>query len=130
MSHFSTIRTELRHRKPLLEALRDLGFQPGENAQPVRGYRGQTVMADLTISPCSGGDIGFRWNASVNAYELVTDLDLWRQPIPIERFLARLTQHYALHAVLTATEQEGFTLTSQSKARDGSIELVVTRWDA
>ena len=130
MSHFSTIRTELRHRKPLLEALRDLGFQPGETAQTVRGYQGQTVMADLTVSPDSSGDIGFRWNASVNAYELVTDLDLWRQPVPIERFLARLTQYYAVHAVLAATEQEGFTLASQAKTKDGSIELVVTRWDA
>ena len=130
MSHFSTIRTELRHRKPLLEALRDLGFQPGETAQTVRGYQGQTVVADLTVSPDSSGDIGFRWNASVNAYELVTDLDLWRQPVPIERFLARLTQHYAVHAVLAATKQEGFTLASQAKTKDGSIELVVTRWDA
>ena len=29
---------------------------------PVRGYRGQTVTADLAIAVQDGGDIGFRWN--------------------------------------------------------------------
>ena len=49
MSHFSTVKTELRDRQALVEALHDLGFPPLEGAQPVRGYRGQTVTADLAI---------------------------------------------------------------------------------
>jgi hypothetical protein len=61
---------------------------------------------------------------------LVTDLDLWKQQIPIERFLAKLTQRYALNTVLAATENEGFQVAEQTQSQDGSIELVVTRWDA
>ena len=47
MSHFSTVKTELRDRESLLAALRDLGQEPSAGEQPVRGYRGQTVTADL-----------------------------------------------------------------------------------
>jgi hypothetical protein len=59
----------------------------------------------------------------------VTDLDLWRQPIPVERFLAKLTQRYALRSILAASSAEGFQVSEQRQAVDGSIELVVTRWE-
>ena len=129
MSHFSTVRTELRDRQALIEALADLGHSPLEGIQPVRGYRGQTVMADLTVPQEQGADIGFRWNESSGSYELVADLDLWKQPIPVERFLARLTQRYALRTILAASAEEGFQIEEQTSQLDGSIELVVTRWD-
>ena len=64
-----------------------------------------------------GGDLGFRWNAQSGAYELVTDLDLWKQQIPIERFLAKLTQRYALNTVLAATANEGFHVAEQTEER-------------
>ena len=76
MSHFSTVKTQLRKREPLLQALIDLGYLPQEGEHFVRGYRGQTVKAELSVPMAKGGDIGFRWNASTEAYELVTDLDL------------------------------------------------------
>ena len=130
MSHFSTVKTELRQLEPLVQALEDLGYSPEQGERPVRGYRGQTVTADLAVAMQEGGDLGFRWNAQSSAYELVTDLDLWKQTIPIERFLAKLTQRYAFNTVLTATSNEGFQVSEQRVAQDSSIELVVTRWDA
>ena len=129
MSHFSTVKTELRDRAALIEALRDLGHDPSEGERPVRGYRGQTVQAELAVLGEQGGDIGFRWNDATGSYELVTDLDLWRQPIPVERFLAKLTQRYALRSILAASTAEGFQVSEQNQAADGSIELVVTRWE-
>jgi hypothetical protein len=128
MSHFSTVKTELRDRTALIEALRDLGHAPSEGERPVRGYRGQTVQADLAVLGEEGGDIGFRWNDASASYELVTDLDLWRQPVPVERFLAKLTQQYALRSILAASSEEGFEVSEQRQSIDGSIELVVTRW--
>ena len=130
MSHFSTVKTELRQLEPLVQALEDLGYTPEQGEKPVRGYRGQTVTADLAVAMQEGGDLGFRWNDQTGAYELVTDLDLWKQTIPIERFLAKLTQRYALNNVLSATDREGFQVSEQRVTQDGSIELVVTRWDA
>ena len=58
----------------------------------------------------------------------MTDLELWQQPAPVERFLARLSQRYALHSVLAASAAEGFAVASQTETQDGTIELVVTRW--
>ena len=130
MSHFSTVKTELRQREPLFQALIDLGYQPQIGENVVRGYRGQSVRAELAVKMSKGGDIGFRWNEATNSYELVTDLDLWKQPVPVERFLSQLTQRYAFNAVVAATAQEGFDIAEQKKNLDGSIELVVTRWDA
>ena len=130
MSHFSTVKTELRQLEPLVQALEDLGYNPQQGERSVRGYRGQTVTADLAVAMQEGGDLGFRWNDQTGAYELVTDLDLWKQTIPIERFLAKLTQRYALNTVLSATDREGFQVSEQRVTQDGSIELVVTRWDA
>ena len=130
MSHFSTVKTELRQLEPLVQALEDLGYSPEQGERPVRGYRGQTVTADLAVAMQDGGDLGFRWNDQSGAYELVTDLDLWKQTIPIERFLAKLTQRYAFNTVLSATNNEGFQVSEQRVTQDGSIELVVTRWDA
>ena len=99
------------------------------STQP-RSMRAPTVQADISVEVQEGGDIGFRWNAQSGVYELVTDLDLWKQQIPVERFLTRLTQRYALNTVLSASLQEGFQVEKQINLQDGGIELVVTRWDA
>ena len=130
MSHFSTVKTELRDREALVAALRDMGQEPASGEQPVRGYRGQTVTADLCCTQDGGADIGFRWNSAEQRYELVTDLDLWSQPIPVERFLAQLTQRYALQSILASTSEEGYQVSEQRHSADGSIELVVTRWQS
>jgi hypothetical protein len=129
MSHFSTVKTELRDRQALVEALTDLGHPPAPEAREVRGYRGITVTADLAVPQPHGADIGFRWNETSGCYELVTDLELWKQPVPVERFLAQLSQRYALRTILAATAEEGFQVNEQKDHLDGSIELVVTRWD-
>jgi hypothetical protein len=128
MSHFSTVKTELRDLSSLVDALGDMGHSPRQGELQVRGYRGQTVTAQLAVAQENGSDIGFRWNAQTGSYELVTDLELWQQPVPVERFLAQLNQRYALRSILAATAEEGFQVAEQTNTQDGSIELVVTRW--
>ena len=128
MSHFSTVKTELRDLSSLLDALGDLGHAPRQGELQVRGYRGQTVTAQLAVAQENGSDIGFRWNSQTGSYELVTDLELWQQTVPVERFLAQLNQRYALRSILAATAEEGFQVAEQTNTQDGSIELVVTRW--
>lgn len=128
MSHFSTIKTELRDRQALEAALGALGHAPMAGPRQVRGYRGQQDLAELVVSPEQGGDFGFRLNAQSGTYELVADLDLWSLPVPPERFLSQLNQRYALEAILAASQAEGFQVAEQTNSDDGSIELVVTRW--
>ena len=49
MSHFSTVKTQLKKKKPLLKALLQLGYVPQEGQRQVRGYRGQTVQAEMAV---------------------------------------------------------------------------------
>ena len=53
MSHFSTVKTQLRKKEFLKQALIDLGYLPQEGENLVRGYRGQTVKAEMTIETVS-----------------------------------------------------------------------------
>ncbi len=126
MSHFSQIKTQLRNLASLETALTDLGIDWKSGPCPVRGYRGQTINAEIAIEQENGYDIGFRWNG--NEYELVADLQYWQQPITVDRFLNKVTQRYAFQTVLNETAKQGFQVAEQQKNEDGSIRLVVQRW--
>ena len=67
MSHFSTVKTELRDRDALLAALGDLGHDPRQGSLSVRGYRGQTQTAELAVAQANGADIGFRLNEATGS---------------------------------------------------------------
>ena len=129
MSHFSTVKTQLRKREPLLQALLQLGYVPEEGHQLVRGYRGQTVQAEMAVKMPEGGDVGFRWNPSTTAYELVTDLETWKQPIPPERFIDKVTQQYARMTIHSAVKEMGLVVDEEWEMDDNSIELTVTQWN-
>ena len=72
---------------------------------------------------------GFKWNKNFGVFELVTDLDLWKFDLPVERFLSKITQMYAYHTIITKTEEDGYQLVEQKNQNDGSIELVLTKWE-
>ena len=73
--------------------------------------------------------VGFKWDNNSNAYELVTDLDLWKFEIPVERFIAKVTQMYAYNTIISKTKEDGYQIVEQKNKNDGSIELVLTKWD-
>ncbi|MBE9127643.1 MULTISPECIES: DUF1257 domain-containing protein [unclassified Coleofasciculus] len=128
MSHFSSIKTQIRNLTSLEAALTDLGIEWKSGSRPVRGYRGQTRNAEVVIEQDNGYDIGFSWNG--NEYELVADLQYWQQPLSVEGFLNRVTQGYAFQTVMHETVKQGFQVAEQQKNKDGSIRLVVQRWSA
>tara|TARA_B100001250_G_scaffold252182_1_gene216856 strand:+ start:1054 stop:1338 length:285 start_codon:yes stop_codon:yes gene_type:complete len=74
-----------------------------------------------------GDDIGFRLNKE-GVYELVTDLQTWKQPIPPERFLDKVTQQYARMTVHNTVAEDGWQVAEEWEMDDNSIELTVTRW--
>lgn len=128
MSHFSQIKTKIRHLTSLEAALTDLGIDWKPGSKQVRGYRGQTRNAEVTIEQENGYDVGFSWNG--NEYELVADLQYWQQPWSVDGFLSRVTQQYAYHTVVQETAKQGFQIAEQQKNKDGSIRLLVQRWSA
>lgn len=126
MSHFSQIKTQIRNLASLQAALTDLGIDWKPGPVQVRGYRGQTLNAEVAIEQDNGYDIGFSWNG--NEYELVADLQYWQQAWSVDRFLQQVTQRYAFRTVLNETVKQGFHVAEQQKNEDGSIRLVVQRW--
>lgn len=128
MSHFSQIKTQIRNLDSLQEALTELGVDWKGGSRPVRGYRGQTHEAEITIEQENGYDIGFRWNGK--EYELVADLQYWQQNLSVDGFLRQVTQRYAYRTVVKETAKAGFQVSEQQKNEDGSIRLVVQRWSA
>ena len=128
MSHFSTIKTKLRNKPQLLEALEILQYDVKQDQElKVSGSHGighETVEAELAI----GTDIGFRMNPMTGEYELVADLETWNQPIPVERFMDKVNQQYARMTVHNTVKEMGFQVEEEWEMEDNSIELTVTRW--
>jgi hypothetical protein len=128
MSHFSTIKTKLKSKPQLVEALELLQYDVKEDQQlKVTGAHGighETVEAEVAIAQ----DIGFRMNPMTGNYELVTDLETWNQPIPVERFMDKVTQQYARMTIHNTVNDMGFEVEEEWEMVDGSIELVVNRW--
>ena len=128
MSHFSTVKTKLRNKPQLQEALEILQYDVKQDQElKVSGSHGighETVEAELAI----GTDIGFRMNPMTGEYELVADLETWNQPIPVERFMDKVNQQYARMTVHNTVKEMGFQVEEEWEMVDNTIELTVTRW--
>ena len=129
MSHFTCIKTKIKERPQLIEALQVLGHDVQENKQlvvnnPSHAEEHPEFHAEVAIR----NDIGFRWNQNTETYELVAELDTWDLDVPVNRFIDKLTQQYARMTIHSTIKEEGFEVQEEWEMEDNSIELTVTRW--
>ena len=129
MSHFSTIKTQLKEAEPLIKALNNLGYIIDQEEKFVKGYRGKFTAVDISMNLPGDTKVGFKWDNNSSTYELVTDLDLWKFELPVERFISKVTQMYAYQTIISKTKEDGYQIVEQKNQNDGSIELVLTKWD-
>ena len=130
MSHFTCIKTKIKERPYLIEALQVLGHEVEENKvlvinNPSHAEEHPAFLADVAIR----NDIGFRWNKNRETYELVAELDTWDLDVPVQRFIDKLTQQYARTTLHNTVKEEGFQIAEEWEMTDNSIELTVTRWN-
>ena len=125
MSHFSTIQTKIKDRPALLEALELLGYNVDQDVKLENPHDHEHKQWQVDVAV--GDDIGFRLNRE-GVYELVSDIQTWKLPIPQKRFLEKVTQSYAKVVVVDAVQQQGFAVVSESKSVDNTMEIVVERW--
>ncbi len=130
MSHFSQIKTKLRNLSSLQLALSDTGIRWQAGPKTVRGYQGDTETAEIVIEQDNGYDVGFKQDSETGNYELVADLQYWKQPLSVQGFLNQVTQRYAYHTILNESATQGFQVAEQAANEDGSIRLVLQRWGA
>ncbi len=130
MSHFSTIKTKIKDKSNLIEALQLLQYDVKEDQElvitnPDHAEDHPVVHAEIAIS----NDIGFRWNEKTQTYDLYSDHGTWNLNIPPSRFVDKVTQQYARMTIHNATQELGFQLEEEWELDDNSIELTVTRWE-
>ena len=137
MSHFTTIKTKLKDKSILLEALDLMGERVNNPADvglsvvdlvitnPDHAEEHPVTEVDFSL----GVDYGFRLNKETGTYELVADLQTWDKDIPVERFLEKVTQQYARMTVHNTVKEMGFEVEEEWEMDDNSIELTVTRWN-
>ena len=125
MSHFSTIQTKIKSKPELIEALQLLQYDVQEDQELINpiNHQHEKVKVDVSI----GNDIGFRLN-NTGEYELVADIQTWKDPVPPKRFVEKVTQQYARMTVHNQVKEMGFQVEEEWEMDDNSIELVVTRW--
>jgi|Transcript_66335 hypothetical protein len=127
MSHFTKIKTKLYNLETLKKSLSDLNIEWTVQTNSVRGYQNTKQEAELVVQQDNKHDIGFKWNGA--EYELITDLMFWSQDISVDKFLNRINQRYAYNSIIGVSEKEGFNFTQTQTTDDGSIRLVLRRFN-
>ena len=125
MSHFSTIRTKIKNKPELVEALELLQYNVVQDVKlenPL-DHEHKEWQVDVAI----GNDIGFRLNKD-GVYELVADIQTWKDPVPPKRFIEKVTQQYARMTIHNTIKEMGFSVQEEWEMDDNSIELTVTKW--
>ena len=120
MSHFSTIKTQLKDAEQLIKALNNLGYQITQEEKFIKGYKGKFTAVDISMNLSGETNVGFKWDNNSNSYELVTDLDLWKHEIPVERFISKVSQMYAYQTIISKTEEDGYQIVEQTNKNDGA----------
>ena len=128
MSHFTTIKTKIKNKPQLVEALELLQYNVTEDQElkvtGAHGIKHEVVEAEVAIA----NDIGFRMNPHTGDYELVADLETWKEPITVDRFIDKVTQQYARMTIHNTIKEQGFQVEEEWEMDDNSIELTVSRW--
>ncbi|NET58138.1 MAG: DUF1257 domain-containing protein [Symploca sp. SIO2E6] len=123
MSHFTTIKVQIKNGEILHQVLQELGHQVECNTQ-VRGYRGKTTEAEYVIRQKNGYDLGFRRTGE--NYELVADF--WGAKINQQQFVNAISQNYAHKTLMATVQEQGFDVEEEETLEDGTVRVVVGRW--
>jgi len=124
MSHFTRVKTKLRHLALLERALREMGYQPSVGNVKVRGWNGETRDADLVVQMSNRYDFGFKQSGD----DLVLICDDWGFRENVPELLQRITQQYAYQVCVEQAAAQGFQVVGTEQQADGSIKLVVQRY--
>ncbi len=123
MSHFTTIKVQIKNGEVLHQVLQELGYQV-ECDTKVRGYRGNTMEAEYVIRQNNGYDLGFR--RTEENYELVADF--WGAKINQQEFVNTISHNYAHKTLMATVQEQGFDVEEEETLEDGTVRVVVGRW--
>ncbi|MDD3175438.1 MAG: DUF1257 domain-containing protein [Candidatus Nanoarchaeia archaeon] len=135
MSHFSTVRTEIKNRDHLVSALKQMNYSVKTGNYQCRGYQGNTQSVELLIENAgSGYDLGFRNNngnyelvadwygiKGVNSDQLINNIQS-----EITKIENKIKQEYAYNTVKEKLLDQGFEIDDELR-EDGEIRIKLSR---
>lgn len=127
MSHFIRIKTQIREREHLTQALRDLHyqFQEGENLV-VQGFSDNRETAQVVINTGSKYDIGFRRQA--DEYEVVADwwgVEL-KTPIRQKTFVEQVNRQYAYNLIHEQAREQNLIVEGEQQLENGDVVIILS----
>jgi Protein of unknown function (DUF1257) len=125
MSHLSSMKTSFQKLIYLEKALTKLNIRYTTKDFEEKHTRAG-AQRNLIIPQSNQYDLEFAWNK--NSYELVVDLSFWAQPYPIEIFLEKVTQKYAMENLVGESQKLGFQVINSQKNLEGLTEFLIERW--
>jgi hypothetical protein len=134
MSHFTSIKTQIKNQDALVKALADIGFENlevHETAQHLYGYQGdvreQTAEVIIRRQYIGAGsnDIGFKQQPDGQFEAIISEYDRHKYS---QDWLNGLTQRYGYHALMATAPAQGFSVEEEETLEDGTIRVVVARW--
>jgi hypothetical protein len=122
MSHFTTIKTQIKDIQALRSACDELGLSLVQNGK-ARGYSTNKTKGDYVIRLKGPYDIAL--NQQPDGSFGIT-ADLWEGYVEKEvgKNYGKLMQLYAVHKAMREARKKGH-LTRRSQQNDGSIKLVI-----
>ena len=134
MSHFTTIKTQIKDSTALVKALADVGFKTvevHETPQHLYGFQGdvRSDTAEIIIRRqyigAASNDIGFQRQTDGTFQAIISEYDRHQYS---QTWLHTLTQRYGYHQLLETAANQGFAVEQQEVLEDGTIRVVVGRW--
>ena len=131
MSHFTKVATKINDVVALKKALDALGwkYQHAEEGVQVRGWRGQTTKAELSI------DMG-KYDVGVVKQEDGTyslEADWWgietTRGKTEQEIVKEVNARYAYQRVVAAVEDAGYSIDETKVQPDGTVKLNVSKWE-
>ena len=125
MSHFKTLKTRLTDTNVLVKALNRLNYATEENVllENPSDHDHKQWQVEVGITRY----VGFKMGVD-GTLHLVAELDAWKEPITVERFIEKVTQEYARETVLETVQEQGYTVVSEQKSVENTIEIVAEKW--
>lgn len=127
MSHFTRIRTQIREREHLTQALRDLHHQYQEGVDlVVRGFAGGRERADVVVNTGSNYDIGFQRKAE--EYEVVADW--WgvqgNTRIRQQTFVEQVSRQYAYNLIKAQAQEDYMLIEEEQELENGDVVILLS----
>ena len=122
MSHFTTIKTQIKDIEALKTACAELGLTVLANAE-ARGYYQNTIKGDYVIQLKGPYDIAINQQPD-GSFGLTADLWAGHVEQEVGKGYGKLLQLYAVHKAMKEAKRKGH-LVSRRQHQDGTIKLVI-----